>query len=217
MTSFLKKKDNSCNQGHINVALMQIHDLTLFIDFSVCNHSIEMSFFSPAFIADVDVQSHENNLAHRTREIDRERLIVRRGQPFSITVQYCDPLPPKHRLELLLHLGRHRPPETCASFCYAPSLFAIIQSFFCIKQNFLFYSFQLKWTCILCFRQERWGEDQGSGVTWSRWRLVVLPASSAERNSSHSVQSSRRCHWPIPSGRVNHGIWWTHCSEEGQN
>lgn len=68
-------------------------------------------FSPPACIADVDVQSQENNLAHRTREIDRERLIVRRGQPFSITLQYCDPLPSKHRLELVLHLGRHRPPE----------------------------------------------------------------------------------------------------------
>lgn len=57
-------------------------------------------------IADVDVRSQENNLAHRTREIDRERLIVRRGQPFSMTLQYCDPLPSKHRLELVLHLGR---------------------------------------------------------------------------------------------------------------
>lgn len=68
-------------------------------------------FSPPACIADVDVRSQENNLAHRTREIDRERLIVRRGQPFSITLQYCDPLPSKHRLELVLHLGRHRPPR----------------------------------------------------------------------------------------------------------
>lgn len=57
------------------------------------------------FIVDMDLRSHENNLAHRTREIDRERLIVRRGQPFFITVQCSDPLPPNHQLELVLHLG----------------------------------------------------------------------------------------------------------------
>ncbi|XP_075998738.1 protein-glutamine gamma-glutamyltransferase 2 [Genypterus blacodes] len=57
-------------------------------------------------ILDVDLRSHENNLAHRTREIDRERLIVRRGQPFSITVQCSDSLPPKHHLALVLHLGK---------------------------------------------------------------------------------------------------------------
>ncbi|XP_078478684.1 LOW QUALITY PROTEIN: protein-glutamine gamma-glutamyltransferase 2-like [Lampetra planeri] len=57
-------------------------------------------------IADVDLRSRENNLAHRTREIDRERLIVRRGQPFSITLQCSDFLPPKHHLALVLHLGK---------------------------------------------------------------------------------------------------------------
>ncbi|MED6254439.1 Protein-glutamine gamma-glutamyltransferase 2 [Ataeniobius toweri] len=59
-----------------------------------------------SFIVDVDLRSHENNLFHRTREIDRERLIVRRGQPFSITVQLSDSLPHKHQLELVLHLGK---------------------------------------------------------------------------------------------------------------
>ncbi|XP_029289120.1 protein-glutamine gamma-glutamyltransferase 2-like [Cottoperca gobio] len=56
-------------------------------------------------ITDVDLRSHENNLAHRTRDIDRERLIVRRGQPFSITLQCSEYLPTKHHLELILHLG----------------------------------------------------------------------------------------------------------------
>ncbi|KAK5601862.1 lipase 2 [Crenichthys baileyi] len=59
-----------------------------------------------SFIVDVDLRSHENNLFHRTREIDRERLIVRRGQPFSITVQHSDSLPHKHQLELVLRLGK---------------------------------------------------------------------------------------------------------------
>lgn len=57
-------------------------------------------------ITDIDVRSQENNLAHRTREIDRERLIVRRGQPFSITLQCSDSLSPQHHLELVLHLGK---------------------------------------------------------------------------------------------------------------
>ncbi|XP_030587901.1 protein-glutamine gamma-glutamyltransferase 2-like [Archocentrus centrarchus] len=57
-------------------------------------------------ITDVDLRTHENNLAHRTREIDRKRLIVRRGQPFSIALQCNGPLPPKHHLELVLHLGK---------------------------------------------------------------------------------------------------------------
>lgn len=54
-----------------------------------------------------DLRSHENNLAHRTREIDRERLIVRRGQPFSVALQYSDSLPPQHHLQLVLHLGEY--------------------------------------------------------------------------------------------------------------
>ncbi|XP_070686853.1 protein-glutamine gamma-glutamyltransferase 2 [Pempheris klunzingeri] len=57
-------------------------------------------------IVDVDLRSRDNNLAHRTREIDRRRLIVRRGQPFSITLQCSESLPPKHHLELVLHLGK---------------------------------------------------------------------------------------------------------------
>ncbi|KAM6937937.1 protein-glutamine gamma-glutamyltransferase 2 [Xenentodon cancila] len=57
-------------------------------------------------IMGVDLRSRENNLAHRTREIDRKRLIVRRGQPFSITVQSSESLTPKHHLELVLHLGK---------------------------------------------------------------------------------------------------------------
>ncbi|CAL9697156.1 unnamed protein product [Knipowitschia caucasica] len=57
-------------------------------------------------ISAVDLRSHENNLVHRTREIHRERLILRRGQPFSITLQCSEPLPPEHYLELVLHVGK---------------------------------------------------------------------------------------------------------------
>ncbi|XP_044211352.1 protein-glutamine gamma-glutamyltransferase 2 [Thunnus albacares] len=59
-----------------------------------------------SLIIAVDLRSHENNLAHRTKDIDRERLIVRRGQPFSITLQLTDSLPADHHLELVLHLGK---------------------------------------------------------------------------------------------------------------
>ncbi|XP_057699652.1 protein-glutamine gamma-glutamyltransferase 2-like [Corythoichthys intestinalis] len=38
-------------------------------------------------IVTVDPRCRENNSAHRTREIDQTRLIVRRGQSFSISVQ----------------------------------------------------------------------------------------------------------------------------------
>uniref|UniRef100_A0A3Q3J387 protein-glutamine gamma-glutamyltransferase n=1 Tax=Monopterus albus TaxID=43700 RepID=A0A3Q3J387_MONAL len=58
------------------------------------------------FITDVDLRSRENNLDHRTKEIDRERLIVRRGQPFSILLQCSKSLPRGHCLEVVLHLGK---------------------------------------------------------------------------------------------------------------
>uniref|UniRef100_A0A3B3C8L5 Transglutaminase 2, like n=1 Tax=Oryzias melastigma TaxID=30732 RepID=A0A3B3C8L5_ORYME len=56
--------------------------------------------------SDVDLRSRENNSSHRTKEIDRDRLIVRRGQPFSIAVQICDSELQKGHLELVLHLGK---------------------------------------------------------------------------------------------------------------
>ncbi|KAI1890023.1 hypothetical protein AGOR_G00168950 [Albula goreensis] len=56
----------------------------------------------------VDLQCWVNNRAHRTEEMDTERLLVRRGQPFSLLLQCTDapPQPPKHRLALVLHLGK---------------------------------------------------------------------------------------------------------------
>ncbi|KAM3870246.1 protein-glutamine gamma-glutamyltransferase 2-like [Diretmus argenteus] len=60
----------------------------------------------PGVLAGVDLRSRENNRAHRTEEIDRERLIVRRGQPFSITLECSDSLPFQHQLALVLHLGK---------------------------------------------------------------------------------------------------------------
>lgn len=59
----------------------------------------------------MDLRCRENNRAHRTWEIDRERLIVRRGQPFSVTLQGHRPLTPQHYLDLVLHLGEWEPPS----------------------------------------------------------------------------------------------------------
>ena len=53
----------------------------------------------------VDLRCQVNNQAHRTEEMDQDRLIVRRGQPFSLTLQCSTPPPPGHRLALVLHLG----------------------------------------------------------------------------------------------------------------
>ncbi|KAM9481228.1 protein-glutamine gamma-glutamyltransferase 2-like [Clarias gariepinus] len=55
----------------------------------------------------VDLQCKVNNRAHHTEEIGTERLIVRRGQPFSLLLRCTDspPLPPNHQLTLVLNLG----------------------------------------------------------------------------------------------------------------
>ncbi|KAJ3596613.1 hypothetical protein NHX12_003017 [Muraenolepis orangiensis] len=53
-------------------------------------------------IAGVDLGSRINNRAHRTNEIDWQRLIVRRGQPFSLTVHCSSPLASDLELALLL-------------------------------------------------------------------------------------------------------------------
>ncbi|CDQ73560.1 unnamed protein product [Oncorhynchus mykiss] len=54
----------------------------------------------------VDLRCQVNNHAHRTGEMDLERLLVRRGQPFSLALQCSTPLPPKHKLAMILHLGK---------------------------------------------------------------------------------------------------------------
>ncbi|XP_030621148.1 protein-glutamine gamma-glutamyltransferase 2-like [Chanos chanos] len=56
----------------------------------------------------LDLQCQENNHAHHTEEMDIDRLLVRRGQPFTIAVQCRDvaPQPVRHQLALVLHLGK---------------------------------------------------------------------------------------------------------------
>ncbi|KAM8945323.1 protein-glutamine gamma-glutamyltransferase 5-like [Pelodytes ibericus] len=39
-------------------------------------------------IASIDFQTNKNNVAHRTQEISDRRLIIRRGQPFSISLHF---------------------------------------------------------------------------------------------------------------------------------
>ncbi|XP_028303340.1 protein-glutamine gamma-glutamyltransferase 5 [Gouania willdenowi] len=41
----------------------------------------------PSFFKEVDLKCRDNNFAHHTNEITEEKLIVRRGQPFLITVR----------------------------------------------------------------------------------------------------------------------------------
>ncbi|CAN9498694.1 unnamed protein product [Ophioblennius macclurei] len=56
---------------------------------------------------EADLRTRENNSAHHTWEIDQERLIVRRGQPFSITLQSSKTEGHGRHLELVLYLGKH--------------------------------------------------------------------------------------------------------------
>ncbi|KAJ8281192.1 hypothetical protein GJAV_G00064560 [Gymnothorax javanicus] len=66
-----------------------------------------MTDHSEMFIG-VDLQCRVNNRAHRTIEMDKERLLVRRGQSFSLELQCsaAPPQPPKHSLALVLHFGK---------------------------------------------------------------------------------------------------------------
>ncbi|XP_056622240.1 protein-glutamine gamma-glutamyltransferase 2 isoform X2 [Triplophysa dalaica] len=63
-----------------------------------------------AILSDIDLQCYENNHAHRTEEMDRERLLVRRGQPFSVVLQCPEqtPQPPDQLLNIILHLGKNK-------------------------------------------------------------------------------------------------------------
>uniref|UniRef100_A0A668T956 Transglutaminase-like domain-containing protein n=1 Tax=Oreochromis aureus TaxID=47969 RepID=A0A668T956_OREAU len=72
----------------------------------VHDRCLNFLLFVLGLISDVDLRSRENNSAHHTREIDQKRLIVRRGQPFSITLQCNGTLRPRHHLDLVLHLGK---------------------------------------------------------------------------------------------------------------
>ncbi|XP_062860403.1 protein-glutamine gamma-glutamyltransferase 2 [Trichomycterus rosablanca] len=62
-----------------------------------------------ALFQGVDLQCQVNNRFHHTEEMGTERLVVRRGQPFSILLRFKDsPLhPPDHQLTLILNLGTH--------------------------------------------------------------------------------------------------------------
>ncbi|XP_066541694.1 protein-glutamine gamma-glutamyltransferase 2-like [Hoplias malabaricus] len=57
----------------------------------------------------VDLQVRLNNRAHHTEEMGTERLVVRRGQPFSLLLQfkYATPQPLDKSLALILRLGKN--------------------------------------------------------------------------------------------------------------
>ncbi|GAA6101797.1 protein-glutamine gamma-glutamyltransferase 2 [Tachysurus ichikawai] len=70
--------------------------------------SSSYTYFSPPVVfRDVNLQCKVNNRAHHTEEVGTDRLVVRRGQPFSIILHCTDspPLPPNHQLILVLNLG----------------------------------------------------------------------------------------------------------------
>ncbi|KAL0968178.1 hypothetical protein UPYG_G00263400 [Umbra pygmaea] len=54
----------------------------------------------------MDLRYQVNNQAHRTEEMDLERLLVRRGHPFSLALQCSTPLNPECKLAVILHLGK---------------------------------------------------------------------------------------------------------------
>uniref|UniRef100_A0AAR2IU79 protein-glutamine gamma-glutamyltransferase n=1 Tax=Pygocentrus nattereri TaxID=42514 RepID=A0AAR2IU79_PYGNA len=61
---------------------------------------ISRPFVSPlAIFQGVDLQCQMNNHAHHTEEMDTEQLVVRRGQPFSLLLQWTNgpPQPPDHQ------------------------------------------------------------------------------------------------------------------------
>ncbi|KPP75236.1 protein-glutamine gamma-glutamyltransferase 2-like [Scleropages formosus] len=62
----------------------------------------------PAVFSKVDLQCWANNPAHHTEEMNNERLLVRRGQPFFVALQCTGstPQPPERCINLILHLGK---------------------------------------------------------------------------------------------------------------
>ncbi|KAK2824084.1 hypothetical protein Q5P01_021259 [Channa striata] len=58
----------------------------------------------------VDLRCRENNQAHRTKRIDKRRLIVRRGQPFLISLNCSESRSQyrQHIVQVALYLGRRQ-------------------------------------------------------------------------------------------------------------
>uniref|UniRef100_A0A3B3VFA6 Transglutaminase N-terminal domain-containing protein n=2 Tax=Poecilia TaxID=8080 RepID=A0A3B3VFA6_9TELE len=53
----------------------------------------------------VDLHCHANNVAHNTHEISTSQLIVRRGQPFSITLELDFAFSTSESLKLTVETG----------------------------------------------------------------------------------------------------------------
>lgn len=59
----------------------------------------------------LDLRCCENNLDHRTKLIDKKRLIVRRGQPFLISLHCSESKGQsrQHSVDMVLHLSEYNP------------------------------------------------------------------------------------------------------------
>lgn len=54
----------------------------------------------------LDLQSKTNNTEHRTSEISVDELIVRRGQPFTVTIHLTEAFKPEvHQLTITAETG----------------------------------------------------------------------------------------------------------------
>ncbi|XP_014874844.1 protein-glutamine gamma-glutamyltransferase E-like [Poecilia latipinna] len=62
-------------------------------------------------IKKVDLHCHANNVAHNTHEISTSQLIVRRGQPFSITLELDFAFSTSESLKLTVETGRFPKPS----------------------------------------------------------------------------------------------------------
>ncbi|KAK5871917.1 hypothetical protein PBY51_012657 [Eleginops maclovinus] len=54
-----------------------------------------MAYFGPSLFRGVDLHPRNNNFLHHTSEISVDQLIVRRGQPFKLTLNVTQPFDPK--------------------------------------------------------------------------------------------------------------------------
>lgn len=71
--------------------------------------SLIVFFCTLALFQGLDLQCQVNNRFHHTDEMGTERLVVRRGQPFSVLLKFKDSQlhPPDHQITLILNLGKY--------------------------------------------------------------------------------------------------------------
>uniref|UniRef100_A0A3Q2CFM9 Transglutaminase N-terminal domain-containing protein n=1 Tax=Cyprinodon variegatus TaxID=28743 RepID=A0A3Q2CFM9_CYPVA len=54
---------------------------------------------------DLDLHCQTNNAAHKTNEISTKQLIVRRGQPFLMTLEMAYAFQPSEKVQLTVETG----------------------------------------------------------------------------------------------------------------